>query len=101
MNIFLHVVYVYEKSKDNSVQPLHIIAIDRGEKYHIACEGRPEVYLRLKNKAFKKLGGMVKNSISAVNTLLDIKDDINDRINILVYFKSRRWSSYGRMNIPC
>ncbi len=34
---------------------------------------------------------MVKNSISDVDTLLDIKDDIHDRINILVYFKSWRW----------
>jgi len=40
------------------------------ERYHIACDGGPEVYLRLKNKAFKKLGEMVKNSISAADTLL-------------------------------
>ncbi len=68
----------------NSVQPLHFLAKDRVERYHIACDGGPEVYLRLKNKAFKKLGEMVKNSISAADTLLDIKDDIQGRINILV-----------------
>ncbi len=58
------------------------------------------MYLKLKTRAFNKLGGMVKNSISAVDTLLDIKDDIHDRINILVYFWSEGGSSYGRMNIP-
>jgi hypothetical protein len=44
---------------------------------------------------------MIKNSISAVNTLLDIKDDIYDRIYILVYFRSEGGSSYKRMHIPC
>jgi hypothetical protein len=64
--------------------------------------GGTEVYLRLKNKAFQKLGGMVKNSISAVDTVLAIKDDIQDRNNTFVYFKSLVGGSpYRRMNIPC